>query len=344
MTQPSTLGRATPARPPAASRCLALPWLTLKLSSASESLLHSAELALRRFAVCDGPGRLPPLRLRMDWATSASGEELWREGGVRYQFVRGEVEEGQARYVTADGSVVHLYPRARWVSAAVRPSTPSGPYSTWPDLLSAPLAEYWRVHGCFPLHAAAVDLDGRCVVLPAPSGAGKTTLCLALLRGGGAWRADDKLLLARRGDGTEMISLQRTTNLSPETIRRFEGLSFVAGRPPLDENNPKRAALMEEASERVDLSSFPPSALLFPRIARAPRSAVRALDHREALVRLAAQSPTSPLRSRLRAQVDALAALAAEVPALEIVGGADVLTRPEAVAELVRRAIVEAVR
>lgn len=47
----------------------------------------------------------------------------------------------------------------------------------------------WR--GLAPLHASAVELGGRAVVIAGPPGAGKSTLCAALVRKGGRLVSDD---------------------------------------------------------------------------------------------------------------------------------------------------------
>ncbi len=55
--------------------------------------------------------------------------------------------------------------------------------------------------GALPLHAAAVEVDGRLIGLMAPSGAGKTTLLWALIDHGVRFASDD-LLPVRPSDGT----------------------------------------------------------------------------------------------------------------------------------------------
>ena len=51
-----------------------------------------------------------------------------------------------------------------------------------------------------PLHASAVALDGRCVLIFGPSGSGKSTLALQLMAMGCALVSDDRTLVVSQGD------------------------------------------------------------------------------------------------------------------------------------------------
>ncbi|MBZ2206118.1 HprK-related kinase A [Massilia soli] len=57
-----------------------------------------------------------------------------------------------------------------------------------------------RAHSYLVIHAAVVEKDGRAVILPAPPGSGKSTLCAALIHHG--WRLlSDELAMIRLRDG-----------------------------------------------------------------------------------------------------------------------------------------------
>ncbi len=64
------------------------------------------------------------------------------------------------------------------------------------DLVGLALWEHWQAfpvatRDFFLLHAGAVVIDGGAVLMPAPPDAGKTSLTLALLRGGAAYLSDE---------------------------------------------------------------------------------------------------------------------------------------------------------
>lgn len=103
------------------------------------------------------------------------------------------------------------------------------PFQPLPLAQAFPMFEWamnWCVssqaHSWLVIHAAVVEMDGRAVILPAPPGSGKSTLCAALVARG--WRLlSDELALVRLADGRidplpRPVSLK---NASIEVIRAW---------------------------------------------------------------------------------------------------------------------------
>ncbi len=88
-----------------------------------------------------------------------------------------------------------------------------------------------RVHSELILHAAVVERHGQAVIMPAPPGSGKSTLCAALVSRG--WRLlSDELALIRPADGL-LVPLPRPISLKNQSIavmRRFQP-DAVMSRP-----------------------------------------------------------------------------------------------------------------
>ncbi len=86
--------------------------------------------------------------------------------------------------------------------------------------------------GILGLHAGVVEIDGRAVILAGRSGRGKTTLTLALVRGGAGWLTDELALVD--GDDRTMLPYPRAMHVSPGTRALLPELSFLDGRPRHD--------------------------------------------------------------------------------------------------------------
>lgn len=334
-----TNGALFPAR-----AALTLPWLQLDAECDSPQTLHEVERALFKLALGSPEPVVPPLHARFELGASESAGDVWAHGTLKYQFVQGTTDAQSARFATPDGSLLELGFHTHALTGTLSPSTFTAPYSTWPDLMLAPLTEYWREHGCFPLHAAGVALDDERFVIAGFSGSGKTTLSLACLAGGGTWNADDKLLFRHTPDGTRAVSLYRNTNLHPATVAHHGALAFTLERDSIDETNVKRPCLLEELPLRVDLAPFAPTVLLFPQVTDAASTTVVRLTPADTYLRLAAQSPLSTHPPRMRTQVQALAAIARSLPAFEVRSGRDVLETPADAAQRLLEAIRNARR
>jgi len=291
--------------------------------------LGQIQRALFKVATGDAAPLVPTLRADFELgAALAPAAAIWEHGSLKYQFARGTTDSDGARFATQDGSLLELDFGTNALRGFLSPSTFTAPYSTWPDLMLAPLTEYWREHGCFPLHAAGIALEDERFVIAGFSGSGKTTLSLACLAGGGTWHADDKLLFRLTPDGVRAVSLYRNTNLHPATVAHFSELAFTLERESIDETNVKRPCLLEELPVRVDLAPFAPTALLFPQVSDSNHTTLSRLAPADAYLRLAAQSPLSTHPSRMRAQVQTLAAVTRALPAFEVRSGRDVLETP----------------
>ncbi len=118
----------------------------------------------------------------------------------------------------------------RWIRPQVRfLFDGESPFEPLPADHAYPLLEWamnWCIsahsHGGLLLHAAAVERDGLAVILPAPPGSGKSTLCAGLIHRG--WRLmSDEVALISLTDGL-VSALARPVSLKNESlavIRQF---------------------------------------------------------------------------------------------------------------------------
>jgi hypothetical protein len=321
---------------------LRLPCLRLQIPDASSALAEQIERALLKFAIDTAPSAFTitaSVRCEDGSGGSSAAEAIAAEANIWYQFVVGHERAEGAAYATADGSVARIDFGRSQLTLQLTSAVFDAPYSTWSDLVSAPLASAWRFHGFFPLHAAAVSSDESTVLVIGASGSGKTTTALALVEAGGAWRADDKVLVYEEAGAVSAVSLYANTNLAPVTIAAYPSLGFAMHRPSINETNEKRPCFLAELDRRVDLTPCTPTALLFVEQAPRPDSHLRRITATEALLRLSAQSPTGAERRSLKAQHQRLVTMARTVPAWRLEAGRDVLERPVAFASRLREQV-----
>lgn len=97
--------------------------------------------------------------------------------------------DGQMIADIVDGRTIDYVPGPAWPG-----HMPGAFYSTIAALTMA-----WR--GAVPLHACAVEVNGRGVLIAGQSGAGKSTMAAALIAAGAGFVADDLTVLWPGGDG-----------------------------------------------------------------------------------------------------------------------------------------------
>jgi hypothetical protein len=115
------------------------------------------------------------------------------------------------------------------------------------NLLGLVLTTGWRRLGWVPLHAAAVVRDGRCAILCASSGGGKSTLAAAMLHRGWHVVGDDKLLLRLGQDRqSEIVALLHNLNLHPQTRDWFPEVEQIERLPAYSAWTPKRRVSARE--------------------------------------------------------------------------------------------------
>ncbi len=123
-----------------------------------------------------------------------------------------------------------------------------------------------RAHGYLIIHAAVIERDGCAVILPAPPGSGKSTLCAALVSRG--WRLlSDELTLVRLEDGM-LVPLPRPISLKNASIdvMRDYAPHMAMSRPVKDTNKGTVAHLRAPAPSIARAGeAVAPGWIIFPK-------------------------------------------------------------------------------
>ncbi len=188
-------------------------------------------------------------------------------------------------------------------------------------LATISLMELLERRGRYSLHAACLARDGRGVLLAGPTGAGKSTLTMALVRGGLEFLSDDVVFLDHDEGAVRVLGFPDDIGVSEDTAARFGELAGLLSVPPAD-GFPKRLVGMEDAFAARAIMSCEPQALVFPDVVPGGASDLRALDPREAWLRLVPDVLLTQ-DAGTRSHLEALAALLAQVRCYRLESGAD---------------------
>jgi hypothetical protein len=157
------------------------------------------------------------------------------------------------------------------------------------DMTITSLAPLLRRRGYYLIHAFSLSRHGRALLLSGPTGCGKTTSGLALLRAGWSYLGNDVALLQQRPDGVYALPMP-----GPLAVRRHT-LKLL---PWLGEKD--HAAAVPSEPNRLQLSirqwfdgwaaASPVTAVCFPTIEDRPHTSLAALSQSLCLARLLEQS------------------------------------------------------
>ncbi len=90
---------------------------------------------------------------------------------------------------------------------------------------------YLEDQGWVSYHAGAVDTEQGVLMIIGNSGAGKTSLILALLRNGARYIANERLLIRQEAEGFNLLGYPMAIAVGIGTARQFRGLSQLVDSP-----------------------------------------------------------------------------------------------------------------
>jgi hypothetical protein len=207
----------------------------------------------------------PSARLESKWSGSAS-PKAWRGRlGDDQVFAIERGREGDLLFRYGTRARFHLDQRRRRLGCV--PSDPAA--VAWRRmLLTRVLPNVGIAHGYEALHASAVLTDRGVVAIAAPSGTGKSTLALELVRRGWPLFADDTLVLGRRGEAIEAHPAAPFVNLSAaagdvrslgKDLGLVDGERWVAVANPADAAAEVAAIVLLERAPGELLGALPTS-------------------------------------------------------------------------------------
>jgi hypothetical protein len=285
------------------------------------------EARLRRFPLAH-PDALD-LTFEFWCARNGEGHAIERPAGEGRPFY--ELKGGEASYFHASERLYISYYRDRvralcdlarghaWLSY-LEPDNLSL-YLASHTFVTLPLIELLKRRGMYTLHAAGLSINGRGFVLPGNSGAGKTTLAVALVRAGFDFLSDDLLFLRPGRHSLRMLGFPDQSDVADETVSMFPELGSALTTAGIGAGR-KSQIRVEEFYGAKTIWECRPELVIFPRIGQTERSVLAPVGRDEALLELLPNMFLTEAASS-QAHLDALTRLAQEARCYRLETGRD---------------------
>ncbi len=189
------------------------------------------------------------------------------------------------------------------------------------------LTELLKRKGMYAIHATALEKGGRGFLMPGQSGRGKTTCCIALLRSGYRFLADDHPFVRATNTGLELLSFPEKIDVTDTTVAFFPELQQANGY--LHQGLYKRYFYAGDLYPSEKIDSCKPAFIILPHVADCLHSHLEPLAKGQVLEELLPQSLLVFDKEVAQQQFQTLSRLVQQADCYRLYCGQDVLKLPE---------------
>ncbi len=198
------------------------------------------------------------------------------------------------------------------------------------------LLELLKGRNMFPLHAAALELQGRGVLISGGHGSGKTTGLLSLLRAGYRYLADEHVLLRDTSAAQELLAAPMKIEVTDDTIAMFPELQ-AAGVGLLRQGVYRKSFHAEDGYPGSYGHSCIPAMIIFPEVTNISHSCLEPMAKSRALESLLSRVPSIHDANTAAKEFQALSKLVQRTACYRLHFGQDVCDLPRLITPLLER-------
>lgn len=277
----------------------------------------------------------------IDWVDACGCDSAWVAMPWSPQRLSAEQETGEYLeppflFTTHGDAVLTGLDQSQARTIAVVRDARDWPPDHYHQSIFITLYQHLREHAFHLIHAAAVGISGRVVLLTGASGSGKTTTMLSCIRHGFEFYSDDATLLRRAESGaTEAVSLMGTINVTPQTLAWFPELEGAAA--PVANRTGKRLAMIDDVYPGQVARRGEVAAIMVPEITGLPGTSVARIGRGDVLSAVLPFSLDLHDSAAAREQLDFLVDAVETIPCYRLRLGNDLAEVPRFLAEFLSR-------
>jgi hypothetical protein len=201
-------------------------------------------------------------------------------------------------------------------------------------LFTVPFIESLKRRGLYSLHAAGLCVGDKGLLIAGTSGAGKTTLTIALLRAGFDYMGDDTIFLTERSGDLRALAFPDEIDITDRTAELFPELRHLLDipKPP---GWTKRQVQAEQVYGVGFVTECKPVVIIFPKVVNAEKSVIKPMTRDEALLNLVPNVLLTEAKSS-QAHLNVIGRLVRETEFYRLETGRDLDTLPLLLRDLVK--------
>ena len=170
-------------------------------------------------------------------------------------------------------------------------------HSSFPEKLPLAKSNFFLVglihlfaqHGYYDLHGAGLTNNGSGYLFLGPSGSGKSSLALNLVKQGWGYASDDALLMKANQNDVSVLSFRKNFYVDPVLAKRFPELERALRNNGQIESE-KTFIDLDEVWPRRFQPQFVPGKIIFCHVTGGKTSQLQVISKKDALLRLLPQS------------------------------------------------------